>query len=566
MFVRTKKFTDRTVLQIVKSVRDGNKVRQKVVRHVGTATSEEQLIQLSKFGQLIIEEMKQADSAQTHLFTPKQYAELLEQNRNARQKPVPERVKLKNCREESRIALGLREVMAQMYRLLGWEHLLGARRIKANRILQELVLARIAQPLSKRATVRELDRFGDLSLNLEQVYNTMDDLNDDVIESICQQSHEMVKKIYTEPIEVIFYDTTTLYFESESSDSLREKGYSKDGKHHRVQLVFALLTTPGGMPVGYQIFPGSMYEGHTLSESFDKLRKRFAHAQFTLVADAGMINKDNQKWLEDNGIAYVMGARLKSQSESFHNKVLKADDFKPWGDSVPKQADVAQYKVLCQNARQVIVTYSPRRARKDAHKRAEGIEKLNKRLQKSKQPKSVSQRGYARFLNFPEGQVAVDQNKVEKAARWDGIHGIVAWGLETSDPRELVRRYRRLWEIEACFRTNKHDLKIRPIYHWKPKRVRAHIAICYMVFCCVQHVRYRLRLLGHEMSADVIRRELNALQVSILVESPSQDQYGMPSRASSHAKRIYRSVGLSWNERPFAVSATGRKRKQAAQR
>ena len=162
--------------------------------------------------------------------------------------------------------------------------------------------------------------------------------------------------------------------------------------------------------------------------------------------------------------------------------------------------------------------------------------------------------------------MAVDQNKVEKAARWDGIHGIVAWGLETSDPRELVRRYRRLWEIEACFRTNKHDLKIRPIYHWKPKRVRAHIAICYMAFCCVQHVRYRLRLLGHEMSADVIRRELNALQVSILVESPSQDQYGMPSRASSHAKRIYRSVGLSWNERPFAVSATGRKRKSAAQR
>ena len=320
------------------------------------------------------------------------------------------------------------------------------------------------------------------------------------------------------------------------------------------------------MPVGYQIFPGSMYEGHTLSESFDQLRKRFAHAQFTLVADAGMINKDNQKWLEDNGIAYVMGARLKSQSESFQNKVLKADDFKPWGDSVPKQADVAQYKVLCQNARQVIVTYSPRRARKDAHKRAEGIEKLNKRLQKSKQPKSVSQRGYARFLNFPEGQVAVDQNKVEKAARWDGIHGIVAWGLETSDPRELVRRYRRLWEIEACFRTNKHDLKIRPIYHWKPKRVRAHIAICYMAFCCVQHVRYRLRLLGHEMSADVIRRELNALQVSILVESPSQDQYGMPSRASSDAKRIYRSVGLSWNEQPFAVSATERKRKPAAQR
>ncbi len=135
-----------------------------------------------------------------------------------------------------------------------------------------------------------------------------------------------------------------------------------------------------------------------------------------------------------------------------------------------------------------------------------------------------------------------------------------------ADPRELLRRYRRLWEIETCFRTNRQDLRIRPIYHWKPKRVRAHIAICYMAFCCVQHVRYRLRMLGHEMSADVIHRELNALQVSILVEGPGHDQYGMPSRASSDARRIYRSVGLSWNELPFAVSTTDRQRKPATSR
>ena len=196
--------------------------------------------------------------------------------------------------------------------------------------------------------------------------------------------------------------------------------------------------------------------------------------------------------------------------------------------------------MLSHHRRQVIVTYSPKTARKDARKRAEGIEKLTRRLQRSSQPRSVSQRGYAQYLSFPEEKVAVNQDKVDRAARWDRIQGIVAWGLDTSDSRELVRRYRRLWEIEACFRTNKHDLRIRPIYHWKPKRVRAHLAICYMAFCCVQHVRYRLRLLGHEMSADEIRRELlNALQVSILVESPGHDQYGMPSRASTDARRIY---------------------------
>ena len=97
--------------------------------------------------------------------------------------------------------------------------------------------------------------------------------------------------------------------------------------------------------------------------------------------------------------------------------------------------------------------------------------------------------------------------------------------------------------------------------HWKLKRVQTHLAICYMAFCCLQHVRYRLCWLGHEMSADATCRELNALQVSFLVESPGQGQYGMPSRVSTDARRIYRSVGLSWNERSFAVSATGRRRK-----
>ena len=85
-----------------------------------------------------------------------------------------------------------------------------------------------------------------------------------------------------------------------------------------------------------------------MSKAFGQLSKRFAPARFTLVADVGMISKDNQKWLEDNGIAYVMGARLRSHSEGFQNQVLRADDFKPWGESVERQGDVARYKVLSQ--------------------------------------------------------------------------------------------------------------------------------------------------------------------------------------------------------------------------
>ena len=124
----------------------------------------------------------------------------------------------------------------------------------------------------------------------------------------------------------------------------------------------------------------------------------------------------------------------------------------------------------------------------------------------------------------------------------------IASANEHLQAKQLLAQYRQLWHIEYGFRTNKHDLRIRPIYHWTPRRIRAHIAICYMAFCCVQHLRHRLRVLGHPM-----RRHLNALQYSVLVKSATDEKYAMPSRASAQTKRIYRSASLSWNESPFRL-------------
>ena len=139
------------------------------------------------------------------------------------------------------------------------------------------------------------------------------------------------------------------------------------------------------------------------------------------------------------------------------------------------------------------------------------------------------------------------------AAKWDGLHAILVHGADNLGATDLISRYHQLWEIEACFRTNKHDLKIRPIYHWTPQRVRAHIAICYMAFCCLQHLRKRLSMLGHPMSPARIRKELNALQLSILRHKGTRDRYAMPSPITTDAKRILTCVGQSWNEAPFKM-------------
>ena len=129
------------------------------------------------------------------------------------------------------------------------------------------------------------------------------------------------------------------------------------------------------------------------------------------------------------------------------------------------------------------MTYSPTRARNDAHKRDKAIEKRQKKLKRNRKPASFSSRGYGRFLSFPDtGDITIDEALIKDAAKWDGLHAILIHGADDPDTQGVIARYHQLWEIEACFRTNKHDLKIQPIYHWTPQRVRgvrAHIAICY---------------------------------------------------------------------------------------
>ena len=121
-------------------------------------------------------------------------------------------------------------------------------------------------------------------------------------------------------------------------------------------------------------------------------------------------------------------------------------------------------------------------------------------------------------------------------------------------------QYRGLSEIEACFRANKHDLRIRPVFHRKERRVRAHIAICYMAFCCLQHVRHRLAAHGDRMSPDRIRRALNDLQIGILHDARRSRTFGLPSAASSDARKIYRTLGLKWNPAPFVYERRERKK------
>ena len=271
-----------------------------------------------------------------------------------------------------------------------------------------------------------------------------------------------------------------------------------------------------------------------------------------------MISRENQLALRERGTSYILGARLKSRPAAQKRTILDPENHEPWNrDEDDDGLSISRLCCIDDDGGRLIATYSPRRARKDAHDRDRLIERTRNKLKNSKQPAAHSNRGAARFLDFPGGEVRLNKEKIRKAALWDGLRGIVAWGRDDDDPRDLVRQYRRLSEIESCFRTNKHDLAIRPIFHWKPRRIRAHIAICYMAFCCLQHLRQRLKIQGHPMSPDRIRRALNDLQISILTETGGDRTFRASQCGFERCQADLPDHGAEVEPRPVHLRATG---------
>ena len=577
MFIRTKNDLgrQRTQVQIVESTRKGPKVSQRVVAHVGAAPlgDEDRIGELRQLGELMLARLRNADSRQIPVIAQGSLAQVVETSRDL-SRPDGPLVDLADCREQARLCLGFRDVAGEMVRTMGWDSILGSRRKVANRILRELVIARIADPKSKRGTVADFLSNCGLGVSLNRVYQTMDYLGQDQIKAIRTRSAECAASVLPTPVNVLFYDTTTLYFESDKedidgevksgqesqgSDGLRRKGYSKDGKHHRVQMVLGLMLTSEGLPVGYRLFPGNMYEGHTLKGAVEEVRVAYPDAQVTVVADAGLLNEANQAWLESQDIGYVLGFRMKSAGAELQERIVDAEGFEELA-CAPTAQGGGRWKIKSLNHgdRRIVVSWSQRRASRHRKQRLEGLSKLRKKLKQSDNPVSLTGRGYGRFLKTEgDSKAKVDVEKVKAAARWDGLRAIVAYGNPDLSALDLIERYRQLWHIERGFRTNKHELRIRPIFHWTPRRIRAHIAICYMAYCTLQHLLLRLRLLGFPMSPQELLRTLGKVEVSVHRSVADDAMYAAPGCISSNARRLYRAVGLTWNPKPWKLPAPG---------
>jgi len=380
---------------------------------------------------------------------------------------------------------GAQLILNQVFKLTGFDAI-------KDDIFRQLVIARLSQPMSKAATVEYLKSHFDEDAQLHRIYRYLDKLYNTQQEKIQQISVEHTRHILGGKIGLLFYDVTTLYFEADYGDELRETGFSKDGKHSQPQVVLGLLVSKDGYPLSYSVFNGSQYEGRTMLPVVEDFVQRFNLDDFIVVADSGLMSRSNIALLESDNYKYIIGARIKNESA----------EIKTWALSLAKRD--REFNETRKGLARLIVGYSDNRAKKDRHNREKGVKRLEKAYRSGNITKeNINKRGYNKFLEISDPvKVAINQDKIKQDEQWDGLKGY----LTNTDlsAKEVYEQYSGLWSIERAFRVTKGTLEMRPMFHFTPNRIEAHVCICFAAYKVYKELERVMRISHVNMSVDKV--------------------------------------------------------------
>lgn len=328
-------------------------------------------------------------------------------------------------------------------------------------LLRDLVIARIVYPKSKLATIRYLNRYLGLSFKKDVVYRSLDRLDKDKLAKI---AYRFVSGKNKSSLTLVFYDVTTLYFETDREDNYRQKGFSKEHRHDMPQILIGLFVDKDGYPFDYDFFEGKTFEGHTFKKAVNRLLTKYSFKDLTVVADAGMLSYDNLSFLDSQSLYYIVAARLKNLPQKIIKLILSHDFL-----SSPI------YETSWQNKR-LVVDYSAKRAKRDRQNRKRLIKALELRL--SKKQTVIRKSKYLKVYG-KEKALGIDRQKIKQDQQFDGLKGYLS-NQQDLPADEISKQYRNLWQVEKAFRMSKNDLKERPVYHFRLKRIQSHLLLCFI--------------------------------------------------------------------------------------
>lgn len=360
----------------------------------------------------------------------------------------------------------------------------------------------------------------------------------DVIE---EQMFDRRKNLFTD-LDFVFLDTTALYFEGEGGKTIGERGHSKDHRPDLNQMVVGALLDDRGKPIACEMWPGNTADVTSTIPVVTRLKNRFGANRFCIVADRGMISKDTMLTLEEEGISYVLGVRMRLVKE-VKTEVLA--DETPYEEVYPegvhsKDPSPLKVKEVIVNGTRYIVCKNERQARRDEADRNAIVESLKEKIVKA--PSSlISNKGYRGFLTITNKSVALDEEKVKADAKYDGI-----WVLTTNtklNAREVALKYKELWMVEQTFRDMKSAIDTRPIYHKRDETIRGHVFCSFLALVLKKELDDRLVCQGLQFEWADIKQDLKALQEVILEENGST--LAVRTECQGTCGKVFKATGVA---------------------
>jgi transposase len=308
-------------------------------------------------------------------------------------------------------------------------------------------------------------------------------------------------------LDVVLYDLTTLRFESTRTDlgQLRQFGYSKEMRSDCTQVVLGLLVDTDGIPLGFEVYAGNTFEGKTLKDIIQKMRKKFQVRRFIFVADRGLFSEENLNCIRQESGEFIVGLRLgvfKQRHEEFYD----LSRFRALNDSL------YLYETKHKGDR-AIISWSRSRHERDQQIRADIIEKILKKLQnpKTKTESFISHKGWRRYIRLNgQSQPVLDESAIREDEKKDGFFGILT-NVKDLSGEAVVMQYKDLWKVEDAFGELKGPtLRARPAFHWSDERIIGHLCLCFLSYLCEAHLTKLLRqkamiLTSHSIEEEIIR-------------------------------------------------------------
>jgi len=340
-------------------------------------------------------------------------------------------------------------------------------------------------------------------------------VKDEIEEALFESRRDLFSSV-----SLVFFDTTSIYFEGEGGETLGERGFSKDHRPDLKQMVVGVVLDDQGRPICSELWPGNTADVKSLVPIVDRLRKQFSVQEICIVADRGMISQETMQELEkaERNWKYILGVRMRKQKEVRDEVLSRGGRYQEVYPPRQGSKDPSPLKVkeVWVEDRRYVVCLNEDQAKKDRQDREAIVAALEDAL-KAGDKSLIGNKGFRRYVKAEGQRFHIDQEKIETEARYDG-----KWVLKTNldlSARDTALKYKQLWMVEAMFRSMKSLLETRPIFHKCDETIRGHVFCSFLALILRKELQDRLESKGWRLEWDDIIRDLdNLIETEISVQ------------------------------------------------